>query len=322
MVGQRPSGHSRPPHLTRSARAIGPAALGVVLVLAACNQSPPSAGSPLVVTSFYPLYEFARQVAGTSARVVSLVPAGTEPHDWEPSPRDLAQVREARLLVYNGAGLEPWVSRLLADHASSGTLIVRATEGIPLLTSTSSSDSAGTGQSLPDPHVWLDPVLAQSMVETIRAALVRMDPDHAATYTENAGRFVAELQALHEKFKAELEHCARREVVASHAAFAYLAKRYALTLIPVMGLTPEAEPTPARLASIVRFARDRKVKYIFTETLASPALAETLAREIGAQTLVFNPIEGVTRDEQAAGRGYVALMEENLKNLRTALDCR
>jgi len=132
----------------------------------------------------------------------------------------------------------------------------------------------------------------------------------------------ARLEALHEAYRTGLAHCARREVVASHAAFGYLARRYGLTLVPVMGLAPDAEPTPAQLASIVRFAREKKVKYIFFETLVNPRLAETLAREVGAQTLVFNPIEGLTREEQAAGRGYVALMEENLKNLRTALECR
>jgi zinc transport system substrate-binding protein len=297
---------------------IGSAALAV-LTLTGCDQRAPSAKGPLVVASVYPLYEFARQVAGDSVPVVSLVPAGTEPHDWEPSPQDLTRIREARVLVYNGAGLDAWVPRLLAGHASRGTMIVRATEGIPLL---SPPAQAGGGASTPDPHVWLDPVLAQSMVETIRAVLAKADPARAAMYAENARRFAAELQTLHERFRAGLEHCARREVVASHAAFAYLAKRYALTIIPVMGLTPEAEPTPARLASIVRFARDRKVKYIFTEPLVSPRVAETLAREIGAQTLVFNPIEGVTKDEQDAGLGYVALMEDNLKSLRVALDCR
>jgi zinc transport system substrate-binding protein len=298
------------------------AALGAVLVLAACNQSPPSSASPLIVTTIYPLYELTRQVAGPSAQVVSLVPTGAEPHDWEPSPQDLARIRAARVFIYHGAGLDPWVSRLLADQASSRTLIVRATEGIPLLSSTQSSESRGPGRPMPDPHVWLDPVLAQSMVETIRAALVKADPDHAATYTDNANRFRSELQALHEGFEAGLAHCARREVVTSHAAFGYLAKRYGLTLVPVMGLAPESEPSPAQLASIVRFARDRKVQYIFVETLVSPGLAETLAREIGARTLVLNPIEGLTKEEQAAGRGYVALMEENLKALRLALDCR
>ena len=321
VVGKRSPGRRRPPHVTRAARAILLAALSAALGLSACDKSPQSTAEPLIVTSFYPLYEFSRRVAGPSARVVSLVPAGAEPHDWEPSPQDLALIKKARLLVWNGGGLDPWVSKLVADHAPEKTLVVKATEGIPLLVSPGSSDG-GRDRPIPDPHVWLDPVLAQSMVETIRAALARADPAHASTYDANTRVFVAELQALHEKFKAGLAHCARRDVVTSHAAFAYLAKRYDLTIVPVMGLTPEAEPSPAQLAAIVRFARDRKVKYIFFETLVSPRLAETLAREIGAQTLVFNPIEGLTKEEHAAGRGYVALMEENLKNLRVALDCR
>jgi len=290
--------------------------VGALLTLAACNESP-TPSTPLVVASFYPLYELTRQIAGSSARVVSLVPAGAEPHDWEPSPQDLTRIRDARLLVYNGAGLDPWVTKLLADPAIKRTASVLATQGIPLQTSPMGPE----GRGAPDPHVWLDPVLAQSMVETIRAALATADPGHAAAYAENAARFRARLEALHEAYRTGLAHCARREVVASHAAFGYLARRYGLTLVPVMGLAPDAEPTPAQLASIVRFARDKKVKYIFFETLVGPRLAETLAREIGAQTLAFNPIEGVTRDEQAAGRDYVALMEENLKNLRLALDC-
>ena len=107
----------------------------------------------------------------------------------------------------------------------------------------------------------------------------------------------------------------------SHASFAYPAKRYRLTQVPVMGLSPESEPSPAQLAQIVRFARRHKVQYIFFETLVSPKLAETLAREVGAQTLVLNPSEGLTKDDEAAGKGYVELMEDNLTNLRTALDC-
>jgi len=255
---------------------------------------------------------------GSGDRVVSLVPPGVEPHDWEPSAQDVARVRQARLLVYNGAGLDPWATKLLDSSANSRPAAVRATDGIVLLMSSRGADASPA----PDPHVWLDPVLAQSMVETIRDALVRIDPDQAALYAENAKGFMLQLQGVHEAFQAGLRHCERREVVASHAAFAYLAKRYGLAVIPVTGLAPESEPTPARLASIVRFARDRKVKYIFFETLVDPRLAQTLAREIGAQTLPFNPIEGVTPDEQAGGKGYVALMEENLKNLRTALDCR
>ena len=318
MVGKQPTRRQRrTTPLIRSLLAISGATVGALLMLPACNQSP-TPSTPLVVATFYPLYEFTRQIAGSSARVVSLVPAGAEPHDWEPSPQDLTRIRDARLLVYNGAGLDPWVAKLLADPAIRNTASVQATQGIPL----QNSPTVSEGRGAPDPHVWLDPVLAQSMVETIRGALVTVDPEHAAIYAENAGRFRAKLEALHEAFRAGLAHCARREVVASHAAFGYLARRYGLTLIPVMGLAPDSEPTPAELAAVVRFARDKKVKYIFFETLVGPRLAETLARELGARTLAFNPIEGVTRDEQATGRDYVALMEENLKNLRVALDCQ
>jgi zinc transport system substrate-binding protein len=307
--------------VSRPARTRLVVALLAAVALGACGEGAPPSGKLLVVTTFYPLWEFTRAVAGPAVEVVSLVPPGVEPHDWEPSPKDLTRIRDAALFVYNGAGLESWVPRLLGEPSSSGRpLMVRATAGVSLL---SGAAPAGPerGERVPDPHVWLDPVLARSMVETIRAGLAQVDPAHAAAYTDNARAFTARLHALDGAFRAGLRSCARHEIVTSHGAFAYLARRYGLTVVPVMGLDPEAEPTPSQLAAIVRFAREKKVQYIFFETLMSPKLAETLAREIGARTLVFNPIEGVTLAEQAAGKGYLELMEENLKNLRLALEC-
>lgn len=283
-------------------------AAGSLLAVAGCGEAPAPTGKPLVVASVYPIYDFTRQVAGDRAQVLSLVPPGVEPHDWEPSPQDLARLGKARLFVYNGAGFEPWVDRVAREAAREGALAVKAVEGLAPIDA--------------DPHLWLDPVLAQSMVENIRAALARADPPGGAAYAEHARAFSARLQTLHRAFETGLARCARRDLVVSHAAFRYLARRYRLSVVPVMGLAPEAEPSPAQLAAIVRFARERKVKYIFFETLVSPRLAETLAREVGAQTLVLNPIEGLTKEEAAAGKDYVALMEDNLRNLRTALDCR
>src|SRR5262249_12929581 len=270
MVGKRSPGRRHPPHVRRAACAVRLAVLSAALVLGACDRSPQSTSEPLIVPGFSPLHEFSRRVAGPSARVVSLVPAGAEPHDWEPSPQDVALIKKAQLLVWNGGGLDSWMLKLVADEGSEKRPVVKATEGIRLLVSPASSD--GRERPIPDPHVWLDPVLAQSMVETIRGALARADPVHASIYDANAKAFVAELQALDEKYRAGLSRCARRDLVTSHAAFAYLAKRYDLTIVSVMGLGPEAEPSPAQLAAIVRFARDRKVKYIFFETLVSPRL--------------------------------------------------
>jgi len=306
-------------------------AVGLTLIalwLAGCEQAPAPAAParPLVVASFYPLWEFARQVAGDRAEVVSLVPPGVEPHDWEPSPQDVARVQKARLFVYNGAGFEQSADRLLQAIAGKATVPVNATAGIELLAAEAGRHTHGGGQAKErapaDPHVWLDPVRAQAQVDTIRAALEKADPGNASVYAQNGQTFKARLAALHEAFRAGLATCDRRSLVVPHAAFTYLAARYDLRQIPMTGLAPQSEPNPAELASIVRLARREKVRYVFFETLVSPKLAETLAREIGAGTLVLNPVEGLTREEAAAGRDYVALMQDNLKNLRTGLDCR
>lgn len=278
------------------------------LAAAACQQSSEPGGRPAIVASVFPVYEFTRQIAGDRARAVLLVPAGVEPHDWEPSPRDIALVGRARVFVYNGAGLEPWAARLVREIEGKGTAVVIATTGIPLV--------AG------DPHVWLDPVLARSEVETIHAALDRADPAGAAAYADNARAFSAKLAELNDRFEAGLRDCARREIVVSHAAFGYLARRYRLEQVPVMGLAPESEPSPAALAAIARLARERKITTVFFETLVSRRLADTLAAEVGARTLVLNPVEGLTREEAAAGKGYLDLMAANLASLREGLGCR
>ena len=308
------------------------AAIAVVL-LAGCDQSPEgkapskrvseptSKPKPMVVASFYPLYEFSRHVAGDRAEVSSMVPPGVEPHDWEPAPQDVARLEKAQVFVYNGAGFEPWADKLLGNLSGKGPMVAVATQGIELLP----ADLPGHHHDhavRQDPHAWLDPLLAQQQVGNISAALAKADPENAEQYRANAQAFSDRLAALHESFQQGLAQCARRELVVAHASFSYVAKRYRLTQMPVMGLSPESEPSPAQLAQIVRFARRHKVRYIFFETLVSPKLAETLAREVGAQTLVLNPLEGLTKDEEAAGKGYIAIMEDNLRNIRTALDCR
>jgi zinc transport system substrate-binding protein len=320
------------------------AALAAALLAAAgCEQAPaPAATRPLVVTSFYPLYDFARQVAGDRAEVVSLVPAGAEPHDWEPSPRDAARLERAAVLVYNGAGFDPGVARLARRAGGRGMVVVEATAGLPLLpmdrpahesdhrhaeeatrgrAKVAHTDAEETGAPR-DPHVWLDPTLARLQVEAIRVALARADAPNADHYASRAARYAARLTALHEAFTAGLAECRRREIVVSHAAFTYLAHRYRLQQVPVMAMSPEAEPSPADLARAVRVVRRLGARVIFFETLVSGKLAETLAAEVGATTLVLNPVEGLTAEEERQGKDYVALMDANLRNLRTALECR
>ena len=282
------------------------------LVMAGCRDAPVPEGKPLVVASFYPMYEFTRQVALDRAQVISLVPPGVAGHDWEPSPQDVAQVRRARAFVYNGAGFEPWAEKLIKEAVGPSTVVVATSAGLTV------PRAVGDGM---DPHVWLDPVLAQRAVEAIRRALERGDPAGQAAYVANAAAYTAKLAELDARFEAGLRTCARRDVVVSHAGFGYLTRRYRLEQIAVTGIAPQAEPSPAALAAVVRTARARAVTAIFLEPLVSPKLAETLARELGVRLLTLNPIEGVTKQEAADGVGYIDLMTRNLESLREGLGC-
>jgi zinc transport system substrate-binding protein len=287
-----------------------PIVLAAALILAGC-QGAPAPGKPVVVATIYPLWDLARQVAGDRAEVVSLVPPGVEPHDWEPSAQDVTAVQRATVFIHSGTGLDAWATLLLAGLPGR-TRVIDTSIGLELLRQ---------GASV-DPHVWLDPTLARAQAQAIAGGLAQADPAGGPVYLQNAAALAARLDALDQAFAAGLRDCARRELVTSHAAFAYLARRYRLTQVPIMGLAPEAEPSPADLATIVQTARRLKVTHVFFEPLMSPRLAQTLAREIGATALPLDPIEGVGREQAAAGTGYVELMQANLANLRVGLGCR
>ncbi|MEI7024860.1 metal ABC transporter substrate-binding protein [Paenibacillus sp. y28] len=325
------------------------------------QSSPASEVKPTVVASFYPLYEFARNVAGDKATVVNLVPAGVEPHDWEPTAKDMKQIQEANVFVYNGAGMEHWVEKTLSSVKQDKRIVVEASKGLELMAGAGHShehgdeddhdhehekdgshtnekadaseagkaddhdhakeaDGHGHEEESMDPHVWLDPVLAQKQVQAIQAALEQADPANKAAYKTNADAYIAKLQALDKEFKEGLAGAKRKEFVTQHTAFGYLAKRYSLTQVPIAGLSPEQEPTPAKMADIVKFAKEHQVKTIFFETLAAPKVAETVAKEIGAKSAVLNPIEGLTDEDKSKNLDYIGIMRNNLQALKAALN--
>jgi zinc transport system substrate-binding protein len=255
-----------------------------------------SAGPDTVVASFYPL-AFAAEEVDPSTPVENLTPPGAEPHDLELSPIDAAAVRQARLVLLLGDGFQPQ----LEDAAGNGKNVLRLLE-------TPGLDLLPNG----DPHVWLDPLRYAKIVERIGQALG----------AENAAdRLVARLDDLDAEYRAGLATCNRHEIVTSHEAFAYLAQRYGLEQIPITGLSPEAEPRPADLARVVDLVEERGVTTIYYETLVSPRIAETVARETGATTAVLNPIEGLTQSEIANGEDYFSRMRANLRALEEGLGC-
>lgn len=300
------------------------------LAVAGCGPQQASSTRLSVVTSIYPLFEFVQRVGGDRVDVHNLVPAGAESHDYEPTPRDLAAIERGALLVFNDAGLEPWVARVL-PQLSDRHVTVNATEGLPLLSGVAGGEDgdedggqvAGRpGRGGIDPHVWLDPLLAQQQVERIVAGLLVADPPGRADYEANAARLKEELQMLHAQFESTLRRCRRKAFITSHAAFGYLARRYGLKQIAIGGLSPQAEPSPARLVDVVRLARRRGIKVIYHETLDSPRVAQTIALEVGASVRALNPLEGLTRAEERQGKNYFTVMYENLRNLAEGLDCR
>ena len=247
-----------------------------------------------VVAAFYPLAFLAEQVA-PDADVRNLTPPGAEPHDLELSPRDVAGLREARRVLYLGGGFMPSLEDAVAGRSNAVDLL------------------AGAPRIDGDPHLWLDPGRYASLARRVAAAL----GDPAA-----ADALVARLERLDREFRDGLAHCRRREIVTSHAAFGYLAAAYGLEQVALTGLSPEAEPSPRRLETLVERIRRERATTVFFETLVSPKLAETVAREAGARTAVLDTLEGLSDEDTARGDDYVGVMRRNLAALRAALGCR
>ncbi|RXZ80817.1 zinc ABC transporter substrate-binding protein [Paenibacillaceae bacterium] len=295
-----------------------------------------------IVTTIYPMLEFSRQVAGDYADVVGLIPAGTEPHDWEPSPKDIAQIKEADVFIYNGI-VEEWVEKALDSAKNDRRVVVEASRNLELMEGNAHShdhdgedhdhdhgsedhdhgsedhDHESDDHGL-DPHVWLSPLLAQKQVEAIQIALETADPANAEHFKENAGAYIAKLQQLDQTFIAGLKDVKNKTFVTQHAAFGYLAKQYGLKQISISGISPDQEPSPAKMAEIVKLAKDNNISTIFFETLVDPKVAQTIANEIGARTDILNPLEGLTAEEQQKNLDYISVMRNNLDALQKALN--
>ncbi|HKH31393.1 MAG TPA: metal ABC transporter substrate-binding protein [Gaiellaceae bacterium] len=273
-----------------------------VLVLAGCGAGSGDDSSRQVVASFYPLEYAAQQVGGT-VDVTNLTPPGAEPHDIELTARDVARTQEADVVLYVDSEFQPAVED--AVRGARGTAI-DLLEGVQLR-------NAPDEEKRADPHIWLDPVLYAGVVREIGRALAA---------GKRVDTMTTRLHRLDREFREGISSCERREIVTSHAAFGYLAARYGLRQVPIAGVSPEAEPTPRALESAVRRVRQSGATTVFFETLVSPRVAETVARETGARTAVLNPIEGLTKDQAAHGDDYFTIMRRNLAALRSALGCR
>lgn len=289
----------------------------LALLVASCSPTEATnpSGSPTVVAAFYPVQEAAQRVGGEAVEVVNLTPPGAEPHDLELTPSGVEQIQSADLVLYLGGGFQPAVEDALSGAEGKTVDLLTGLD-----TLSPPPEEAQEGLSV-DPHVWLAPRLYIEMVAEVAGALAQAAPDSASTFRANARGFEAHIEQLDRQYQEGLGDCERDTIVTSHAAFGYLASTYGLTQEPISGVTPEAEPSPARLAELKELVEREGITTIFTEELVSPRVAEALAEEAGVQTAVLSTIEGLTPEEEAAGADYVSIMLDNLSTLEEALGC-
>ncbi|MFV0561355.1 MAG: metal ABC transporter solute-binding protein, Zn/Mn family [Enterococcus sp.] len=291
-------------------------AIITLTVLAACGSTSATTDDKeekiTAVTTFYPMYEFTKAVLGDEGTVEMLIPAGSEPHDFEPSAKDMTKVTNSDLFVYNSSALEKWAKEAKSSVDTDKTTVVEAAKGIQL-----SQSSEEEGEL--DPHVWLDPVYAQQEVATIEKALIKKYPNKKEIFTKNAEAYSKQLKNLDEEYQTALQDAKQRSFVTQHAAFGYLAKRYDLTQEAISGLSPEEEPSAGRLAELKTYVKENQLSVIYFEENTTSKVAQTLADETGVDTAVLNPIEGIPTKDIENGTTYISIMEENLKSLQKTI---
>ncbi len=286
------------------------AAAGLVLAGCAAETSGGDAaenGGLAVVASHYPVQFLVEQVGGDFVDSQTLTAPGTEPHDLELSPQQVAEVEQAAAVFYI-TDFQPAVDQVVGE---AGGEVVDVSAGLPLRTAAGTDGHGGT-----DPHVWLDPVLMEQMAATVAEGLAQADPQHAQDYQDNAAALQEDLKGLDDDWRSGTRDCQIRTMVVSHEAFGYLANQYGFDQKGIAGLTPETEPSAAAIADLANFVRDNGVTTVYTETLVDPAVAETVAREAGATTAVLDPLEG-----PPAQGDYLSAMQENLQTMRAGQSC-
>jgi len=266
-----------------------------------------------IVASFYPIYEFVKKVGADKVDVSTLIPVGIEPHDFEPTIQQIQDAETADVVIFNGAGLEEWINRINTKQ------IVDASNGTKLVLTNNTNEQRANYE----PHIWLDPIMAEIEVKIIRDALIRVDPKNSQYYIDNAESFIRDLSTLDREIRTSLSSCSKDDFIAFHNAFTYFADRYGLKQHSIKGPSPEGEILPRRLAEVISLAKNLGLSIIYSEDLVDPRSAEIIAQEIpNGRVLVLSPIEGINKQDQKEGTDYLYKMRQNLKNLMEGLDCK
>jgi len=251
----------------------------------------------LAISSFNPLHEFSQIVGGEKIDVTLLVPVGVEPHDWEPTIKDVQKIQKSDFIIINGIGFENWVDDLIENNYHG--IIVDTSKQIPIKEG--------------DPHIWLNPVFAINQVGNIAIAFSNSDPENVEYYMTNAAKYSEKLRLLDSKIKTDLTDC-KRDFIAFHDTFSYFADEYDLNQHTIVATTnSHGEVTAKTLENVISTARELNINIIFSEETVNTKTSQIIANEIGGKVLVLSPLEIVSEDN------YISKMTQNLENLKEAL---
>lgn len=288
-----------------------------------------------VVTTLFPLFDFARNIGRDKIDLTMLLPPGVEPHAFEPKPSDIARVAQAEVFIYTGKAMEPWAEKVLKGVGNPNLRVVDASKGIALMKMEKSEAEKGhvKGQQTHhhrdhalhgvDPHIWLDFANSQQIVGILADALTLARPADERLLRQNAEAYKEKLRALDDRFMAELSQCPKREFIhAGHYAFGYLARRYQLIYVAAQGFVPDSEPTAKQIAALASQVQSRGLKVVFYEELVEPRVAKTVAMETGAELLMLHGAHNLSRQEFEKGTSFIDLMQGNLTHLKRGLGCQ
>jgi zinc transport system substrate-binding protein len=302
------------------------AIIALTLSLVVISPSVVAADRLTVVASVFPLFDFAREVAGTTADVRLLLPPGVDPHSWEPRPSDIVELSRADIFMYTSGRMEPWADNFARTIRKRDTVSTDIMDSLGFASADerygSASVAGGGLDHGDDPHFWLNLSLSRRAVEIIGEMLANHDPANGDQYIASAREYGRKLDQLDVAFKTGLEKCGSRQLVTGgHAAFGHLTRRYDLDQVSVYGLSPDAEPTPRHLAGIVNVVKENSIQTIFSEELMNPRMTEVLSQETGARVMVLNPGANLTAAQWREGLTFIDIMTRNLGTLKEGLNC-
>lgn len=283
-----------------------------LVFLIGCNKNVKTeAGNDNIVvyTSFYPLYYLTDEIGKDKINLKTIVPNGVEPHDYEITMKQIEEINNSDLFIFNGAGMEDWLDKLLETINKDKIALINGSEEVDLITE----------KNTPDPHIWLDPINMDKIGNKIKDVLIELDEENKKFYEENYLNLSEKLKNLDKEYIEGLKNKKGDTILVSHKAFSYLANRYGLEQISVTGISPSEEPSPKAISNLIEIAKEKELDYIFLETLASPKTVDIIAKEANLEILVLNPLEGLTEKEEKEGMDYVSIMEDNLVSLKKAL---